>query len=144
MFGGRMFNGKVVNDTHGPIFELTSPGRLYRRSGRKVHIAGAGEHGQGIRRDWGHFGDGLARHPGRGEIPLVQSTTVGNIAARVAKSKAQPELGAWLKAGGRFEVHGWAKVNDHWLAKIVEILAGELEARAPGPATPATEIASGG
>jgi hypothetical protein len=89
-------------------------------------IAGAGEHGQGIRRDWGHFGDILACHPGRREILLVQATTASNTAARLAKSKGRPELAVWLQAGGRFEVHSWGLVDGRWEVKIVGVESNDM------------------
>lgn len=53
---------------------------------------------------WG-FADYLAVRPG--EILLVQVTTLANAAAREKKARGKPELRAWLKAGGRFQVHAW-------------------------------------
>ncbi len=91
-------------------------------------VAGAGERGQGIRRDWGHFGDVLACHAGRREIVLVQSTTLPNVAARLAKARGRPELALWLRAGGRFEVHGWARRRGRWLVKVVEVKGDDLAA----------------
>jgi len=39
----------------------------------------------------------------------VQATTTGNMSARIKKSMAEPRLYAWLLAGGKFAVWGWAK-----------------------------------
>ena len=60
-----------------------------------------------IRSDAFAFGDLLAAHPGKRVVMLVQVTTNDHVAARLKKAKAQPELFAWLKAGGTFEVHVW-------------------------------------
>jgi len=59
------------------------------------------------RRDLFGFADVLAVHPRDGIFLLVQATALGHVAHRLAKSKSRPELLGWLKAGGRFEVHGW-------------------------------------
>jgi hypothetical protein len=89
-------------------------------------IAGAGEHGQGIRRDWGHFADVLACHPVRKEILLVQASTLGNVSARLNKARGRPELRQWLSAGGLFEVHGWVKREGRWRCKQVAIELRDL------------------
>lgn len=39
----------------------------------------------------------------------IQATSSTNHASRVAKAKAEPRLGAWLAAGGAFEVWSWGK-----------------------------------
>ena len=91
-------------------------------------VAGAGAQGRGIRRDWGRFGDVLACHPGRREILIVQATSRPNVGARLAKSRAQPALAAWLAAGGRFEVHGWALRRGRWHVKVVEVRGVDLAA----------------
>jgi hypothetical protein len=79
-----------------------------------------------IRLDLWHFGDLLACHPGRKEIVLVQVTTLPNLSSRIAKTKRQPELAQWLAAGGKVQVHGWAKRNGRWSPRIVELQAEDL------------------
>lgn len=59
---------------------------------------------------------------------LVQTTTAGNLAARLAKVKAVPELPGLLAAGCMIHVHGWKRIGDHWHCKIVEVRAEDLEA----------------
>lgn len=44
-----------------------------------------------------------------GHIIGIQATSGTNHAARIEKSRAEPRLVAWLRAGGRFEVWSWAK-----------------------------------
>jgi hypothetical protein len=75
------------------------------------------------RSDLWHFGDILAVHPVRRDFLIVQTTSIGNISSRIAKSRAQPELGIWLHAGGRFEVHGWTHAGK---VKRVEVLVDDL------------------
>lgn len=89
-------------------------------------IAGVGEGGRGIRRDWGHFADVLACHPRKQKILLVQSTTLPNLGARLAKARGRPELAIWLQAGGRFEVQGWTQRNGQWVVKVVAVQPGDM------------------
>jgi hypothetical protein len=88
-------------------------------------IAGVGERGQGIRRDFLGCIDLIAVKPG---CPIlgVQATSVGNLAARLKKARGVRELRAWLDAGAAFQVWGWAKSRGRWAAKIVEVPAGDL------------------
>jgi hypothetical protein len=59
------------------------------------------------RRDLWHFGDILACHPRDRIMLIVQATSTGNVAARLAKASGRAELALWLRAGGAFEVWGW-------------------------------------
>jgi hypothetical protein len=79
------------------------------------------------RADLWHFADLLAVHPGRKEFLQVQVTTAANVAARLAKARAQPELAPWLAAGGRFHVHGWRCVDGRWHVRVVVVQTGDLE-----------------
>jgi hypothetical protein len=74
------------------------------------------------RADLWHFADVLAVHPLQRDFLLVQCTSISNVASRLAKARQQPELAAWLLAGGRFEVHGWRGRD----VKRVEVVAAEL------------------
>jgi len=75
----------------------------------------------GVRRDLFHCIDVLAVKPG--EIIGVQVTTSSNLAARLKKAQALPELRAWLAAGGRFMLHGWALRGGRWQVRVLELLA---------------------
>jgi hypothetical protein len=79
-----------------------------------------------VRRDLFHVGDVLGVHPTRREILLVQATSLGNISTRITKAKSQPELSAWLRSGGLFEVWGWAKRGDEWHVKRVALTAADM------------------
>jgi hypothetical protein len=59
-----------------------------------------------VKLDVWHFADLLACHPGKREVVLVQTTTADHLAARLAKTKRQPEAAAWLAAGGKVLLHG--------------------------------------
>jgi len=74
---------------------------------------------------WG-FADVIACHPREGFL-LVQTTSAAHVGDRLAKAKARPELAIWLAAGGRFEVHGWARRAGGWRCRVVEVRAGDLE-----------------
>jgi hypothetical protein len=79
-----------------------------------------------VRSDLWHFADLIAAHPIRREIMLVQVTTIGHVAHRLAKAKGRPELAAWLRAGGLFAVHGWHNRLGQWEPKIVEVRSEDL------------------
>jgi hypothetical protein len=59
-----------------------------------------------LRQDLFGFADVLAFHPRDRLCLLVQVTTADHVTHRLAKAEGCPQLAAWLKAGGRFEVHG--------------------------------------
>jgi len=64
-------------------------------------------HFASVRQDLFGFIDVLAI---RGKRTLgVQATTAPNVAARLNKAMALPELRTWLEAGNAFEVWGWRK-----------------------------------
>jgi hypothetical protein len=65
-----------------------------------------------LRRDLFGFADVLAVHPRDRLFLLVQTTSIAHLAGRLKKAKRRPELAAWLRAGGLFEVHGWAQRAD--------------------------------
>ncbi len=80
------------------------------------------------RRDLFRFADELAVHPARRVIALIQVSTIGHVAHRLKKVKGVPELPGLLAAGIVVQVHGWYQRDGHWQVKIVEVLAGDLEA----------------
>jgi hypothetical protein len=80
-----------------------------------------------LRADLWHFGDLLAAHPVDRVVLIVQVTTAGHLANRLAKATAQPELAAWLKAGGAFEVHGWERRDGRWTVRRVAVRAEDLQ-----------------
>jgi hypothetical protein len=79
-----------------------------------------------LRSDLWHFADVIAAHPIRREILLVQVTTLPNVGARLKKAKGRPELAGWLRAGGLFQVHGWAQRAGKWQVKVVAVQAEDL------------------
>jgi hypothetical protein len=79
-----------------------------------------------LRRDLFGFADVLAVHPGRQNFLLVQATTADHVSARLKKATACPELAAWLRAGGKFEVHGWQDRAGRWQLRRVEVRGEEL------------------
>jgi len=79
----------------------------------------------GIRKDLFGFIDLVAVKPG--EILGIQTTTASNLAARLKKAVALPDLRAWLAAGGRFMLHGWALRGGRWYCRVLEVQAGDLQ-----------------
>ena len=82
----------------------------------------------GVRQDAFGFADVLAAHPRERAILLVQATTAAHVSHRLAKARARPELAAWLRAGGRFSVWGWARRNCRWHVREVDVQGEELQA----------------
>jgi hypothetical protein len=79
-----------------------------------------------LRKDLFGFGDIVAidrRQPG---LLLVQCTSTGHVADRLTKAKGRPELAAWLKAGGRFQVWGWHHQAGRGEVRIVEVTGEDL------------------
>jgi hypothetical protein len=83
--------------------------------------------GKSVKRDLFHIADVLAVHPRQHVFLLVQCTSLGHVADRLAKTKGRPELATWLAAGGRFAVWGWFRRNGVWRAKQVEVRGEDLQ-----------------
>jgi hypothetical protein len=79
------------------------------------------------RRDAFGFGDVLAAHPVHKIVMLVQATSATNVSARLSKARAIPELAAWLRSGGTFEVHGWSFQAGKWRVRRVGVKEEDLE-----------------
>jgi hypothetical protein len=79
------------------------------------------------KRDLFGFGDIVAVHPALSGALIVQATTKAHVADRVAKARSRAELAVWLRAGGRFQVWGWFKVNGRWKVRRVEVQAEDLQ-----------------
>lgn len=72
-----------------------------------------------IRNDLFGFIDLLAIKDG--ETLAVQTTSRGNVAARVAKITESEALSDVRKAGWRVIVHGWGKLKAGWTLKEVDL-----------------------
>jgi hypothetical protein len=59
-------------------------------------------------------------------ILAVQTTSLANLPARIAKARACPALPLWFAAGGTFELHGWVCRDGRWHVKIVALQAEDL------------------
>jgi hypothetical protein len=99
---------------------------LLRRSGFLAEVVEKWIPRVNKRRDLFGIGDVLGVHPIRREFLLVQSTSASNVSARLEKARHAPGLAAWLRAGGRFEVHGWQLVEGRWTVRQVELRAEDL------------------
>jgi hypothetical protein len=79
------------------------------------------------KRDLFGIADVFAFHPRDRVFLLVQATSIPHVGDRLARCKGRPELAAWLRAGGAFEVHGWALRDGRWAPKRVQVVPGDLE-----------------
>jgi hypothetical protein len=87
-----------------------------------------------VRQDAFGWADLLACHPLRRQLALVQVTTRHNLAARIAKARALPELRTWLAAGGLAWFHGWYQLVGRWQCHQVSIAGEDLETEVQTPA----------
>lgn len=69
---------------------------------------------------WG-WCDVLCVHEETGEIVAVQTTSYGNMPARVKKIADADTTPAIRKAGVRIIVHGWRKKGRFWEVKCLDI-----------------------
>jgi hypothetical protein len=77
--------------------------------------------------------DVLACHATRQEVLLVQCTTASNLASRLKKAKALPQVAAWLQAGGKFECWGWFQKSGKWDVKQIAVTLEDLDAPVSRP-----------
>jgi hypothetical protein len=99
---------------------------LLRRAGYLAAVVESWIPRANVRRDLFGFADVLAVHPRDRLFLLVQVTTAGHLAHRLAKAKIRPELAVWLRAGGGFEVHGWVQRGGRWRLRRVEVRGQDL------------------
>ena len=72
-----------------------------------------------IRQDLYHFVDILCIKDG--ETVAIQTTSYGNISARKKKIEALETYPVVKAAGWKVIIHGWAKKNNRWVVKEVEL-----------------------
>jgi len=101
--------------------------QLLRRAGYLVDRCEQWNAFSQTRKDLLGVGDLLALTVGEPPL-LVQSTTVSNVSARIAKCRESQALALWLGTGCRFVVHGWSLVNGRWHCKIVELSGADMAA----------------
>ena len=80
------------------------------------------------RKDLFGFADVLAVSTADKAFLLIQATSDSNVSSRLKKAQARPELAAWLRAGGLFEVHGWSRCGGRWQGRRVSVRAEDLSA----------------
>jgi hypothetical protein len=79
------------------------------------------------RRDLWAFADVLAVHAiRRPAFVLIQCTSIDHVGDRLTKAKGKPELRTWLRAGGVFEVWGWARRANGWALKRISVTTDQL------------------
>jgi len=78
------------------------------------------------RRDFLRIGDIIGAHKVHGFL-MVQATSASNVSARLKKARGVIAMRTWLAAGGKFEVHGWAKnKSGRWAVRRVAITGENL------------------
>jgi hypothetical protein len=78
--------------------------------------------GAKVRRDLFGIVDIIGIHTVReGDIVGVQTTSAGNVAARVAKIIKHENVSAVRRGGIKLLVHGWAKRNGRWQLREVDV-----------------------
>jgi hypothetical protein len=102
--------------------------KLLRQCGHQADVSERWLPRLNVRRDLFHCIDIIAVRLGEQGVLGVQSTTAGNLGARLKKARQQPELKTWLATGNRYQVHGWSKRAGKWQVKIVELAAPDLAA----------------
>jgi hypothetical protein len=95
------------------------------------------------RRDLFGFADIIAVHLREPAVLLVQSTTAAHVAHRLAKARGRPELTAWLRAGGAFEVWGWALDRGAWHVRRVAVRGEDMAPIALTPGRPPRRVRRG-
>src|SRR5947209_5697846 len=110
--------------------------RLLRQQGHIADIVERWLPQVGRKHDLFGFGDIVAVHPALPGALIVQATTRGHVADRLAKARSRPELAVWLRAGGRFEVWGWSKQGARWVVRRVAVHSEDLQPVEVGPVRP--------
>jgi hypothetical protein len=70
--------------------------------------------------------DLVAVHPKRPGIVGIQTTSGGNLSARIHKAAGNGALVAWLLSGNRLLAHGWRKLKGRWAVDEREIRMEDL------------------
>ena len=114
-------------------------------AGYFVAVAEHWNHHAGIRQDLGGFMDLLAwtclgsNYTGfYRRIAAIQVTSSPNLAARRTKILALPQARLWLEAGGRIQLHGWAKQGPRgkrkvWTLRVEELTLADFPQPHPPP-----------
>lgn len=82
---------------------------LLRKQGYTVGVVEHWNPFARIRQDLFGFIDLVAVRPGVRGVLAVQTTSGGNVSARLAKIRSEARAGIWLAAGNAIVVHGWRK-----------------------------------
>lgn len=97
-----------------------------RKNGYTCQIVETFNHFSMRRNDLFGFVDVLAMKPGQNGVTGIQTTSTGNITARIKKALALPELDTFLACGNRVLFQGWAKRGKagkvkHWTLDMREV-----------------------
>jgi len=121
-----------VQDTKLVIFKImaSSPTTrslaLMRKEGYVCAIVEHFNAWAGVRQDLYGFIDIVCLRGDKRGILGIQTTSTGNINARIKKIKDNPIYKLWLKCGNGIQVQGWSKKGakgkvKHWTVKKVDI-----------------------
>ena len=92
---------------------MTSPTSLaptaLRRQGFVAHVVERWIAQVGRKRNLFGIADVFGFHPRDRVLLLVQATSIDHVAGRLARCRQRAELAQGLRAGGVFEVWGWAR-----------------------------------
>jgi hypothetical protein len=87
---------------------------LLDKQGYTARVVEHWNHYAKVRQDLYGFIDIVALHPERQGVLGVQTTTAGNITARINKALLIPACKLWLECGNQIEFHGWEKLGGRW------------------------------
>ena len=96
---------------------------LLRKDGWTVDVTERWIPGMNVRKDFLGFVDLIALRGGETLAVQATSDNGGNMAARVAKIKASPNLPIVLAAGWAVCVLGWRKKANRWIVRRVNVEA---------------------
>jgi len=105
---------------------MTSPTelslKLLRSEGYSVSVVEHWNSFARLRQDLFGIIDIIAIKEGQFGVLGIQTTSKGNITARMKKAGVNKNLLVWYKAGNNFEVHGWGKVDGKWTVDRRELV----------------------
>ncbi len=110
---------KTPKKRHSSVSPTQRSLAALRERGYLCQIVERWNHHARIRQDLFNIGDILAIRDG--ETLLVQTTTRGNVQARVKKIADCEHLQAILRANWKIEIHGWGKLKQGWTCKVIEM-----------------------
>jgi len=113
---------EIETDLAKKRVKRTLPGerslQWFRKQGWYAYSVSRWVHQAGRRIDFAGFADLIAFSPALEIIVACQATTTAHQANRLAKILSLDSAGAWMKAGGKIQVHGWGKRGERGKRKL--------------------------